>query len=136
MTRFVLDCSVTMAWCFEDESAPGAEKALDALGSGEAVVPSLWPLEVANALLAAERRKQLTEAQSRRFIEMVRELPIVVDEGGAQRGMNEILALARERGLSAYDAAYLEVAMREGLPIATLDRELAKTAKRSGIAIL
>jgi predicted nucleic acid-binding protein len=132
---FVLDCSVVMAWCFEDESVGYADAVLGALESAEALVPGLWPLEVANILLVAERRGRLSEAASARFVELLRGLPISVDGEGPVRALGSILPLAREQSLSSYDAAYLELAMREGVPLATLDRRLGEAASRSGVQL-
>lgn len=136
MMRFVLDCSVAMAWCFEDEADGYADAILGKLESAEAVVPSLWPLEVANVLLVGERRKRLSEASSSRFVELLRSLPITIDEETSRRAMGAILSLGRELSLSAYDAAYLELAMREGLALATLDKRLASAASQSGVLLL
>ena len=134
--RFVLDCSVTVAWCFEDEATPYADAILGRLETGEAVVPSLWPLEVANVLLVGERRKRLTEADTSRFVTLLRNLPIFVDEETSRRALDPVLTLARQQGLSSYDAAYLELAMREGCELATLDDRLRETAARVGVTVL
>lgn len=135
MTGFVLDCSVGMTWCFGDETNPYSEAVLQDLADTGAVVPSIWLLEMANVLLVAERRKRISKAQSRRFVELLQALPIAVDDVSAARAWDGLLSLAREQQLSAYDAAYLELAMREGLPIATLDAALRKAAKRCGVAV-
>ena len=136
MKPFVLDCSVTMAWCFEGESDAHADSVLHHLGLSQALVPSIWPLEVANVLLVGERRGRLTEADSAHFITLLKALPITVDEQTARRAQVEILALGREQGLSSYDAAYLELAMREGCPLATLDTRLQGVAEKLGLPIL
>lgn len=136
MSRFVLDCSVTMAWCFEDEADAYADAVMDRLATGSALVPSLWLLEVANVLLAAERRRRLTEADSMRFLEVLAQLPVeVVETGGLSRAAG-LLGLGRAHRLSAYDAAYLDLAMREGVPLATRDAALRAAAKRNGVAVL
>ena len=135
MSRFVLDCSVAMAWCIEDEANPSTDRLLDSLRSGEALVPALWPLEISNVLLAAERRRRLTRAQAFQCLEMLRSLPIVVDESASFRAMGEILSLARDQDLSTYDAAYLELSIREALPLATRDKALAAAAKRCGVPL-
>ncbi len=135
MTGFVLDCSVAMAWCFADETNPYTEAVLQDLADAGAVVPSIWPLEMANVLLSAERRKRISKAQSRRFVELLQTLPIDVDDVSAARVWNGVLSLAREQQLSAYDAAYLELAMREGLPLATADNALKRAAKRCGVVV-
>jgi len=133
---FVLDTSVTMAWLFEDESSRKTDAILKRLDAEEAVVPELWLYEVAKVLVVGERRKRLKEAQSRRFTELLTELPIQVIEKDNQSVWGNVLAVARKYELSAYDASYLELAMREGLPLATLDKGLKKAAKMSGINLL
>lgn len=135
MSGFVLDCSVAMGWCFEDEADPYSDAVLGDLADAGAVVPSIWPLEVANVLLTAERRKRISKAQSRRFLELLQGLPISVDDASVSRAWDGALSLARDHDLSAYDAAYLELAMREGLPIATRDDLLRKAARRCGVPV-
>ena len=130
---FVLDNSIVMAWSFEDETSPYADAVLDRLTSGRAIVPSLWPLEVANALLMGERRKRSTEAETIRWIGILNRLPIVIDDETNTRAWGETVALARGHKLSAYDAAYLELAMRSGLPLATLDERLKTVAQAVGV---
>ena len=136
MKQVVIDCSVVMAWCFEDEADKYADSILDMLASAEAVVPSIWALEVANVLLVGERRNRLKEADTARFIELLRELPISVDNETSDHAMREILSIGREQGLSSYDAAYLELAMRHGLALATRDNTLRKAAKKSGVKLI
>lgn len=134
MTRFVLDCSVAMAWCFEDEADRYGDAVLTALGSGTAVVPAVWPFEVANVLLVAERRRRLGRADSMRFLDLLAALPLVVVTAPPVQDLGLLLALGRDRRLSAYDAAYLHLALREHLPLATRDRALRAAAKVAGIA--
>jgi predicted nucleic acid-binding protein len=131
----VLDCSVTMAWCFEDECDELADAVLGRLADGEAWVPSLWPLEVANVLVAAERRRRLTAADSARFIELLMGLPIVVDDRSHERALSQVLAAARQLGLSVYDASYLELAMRLGATLATRDTQLRAAAAGAGVPV-
>lgn len=131
---FVLDASVTMAWCFEDEARAETEALLDRLARGEAVVPTLWVVEVVNVLLQAERRGRLSEAQAERFLGLLQQLPIRVDEA-ARLPAEALLAGGRRHGLSAYDAAYLALAERLGLPLATLDLRLREAAERAGVAL-
>jgi predicted nucleic acid-binding protein len=128
--RFVVDNSVVMAWCFEDEADGYADGVLEGLVAGEAFVPSVWPLEVGNVLLVAERRGRLDEASSVRFLELLGGLPITVEQEPPERMLGEVVSLAREHGISTYDASYLDLAMRLGLPIATRDASLAKAAKK------
>jgi len=132
----VLDCSIAMAWCFSDETNAYCEGVLDWLGQRSAVVPAIWPLEVTNVLLVAERRKRLTESQSIHFVELLKALPIVVDEATADHAMATTFSLARAHHLSSYDAAYLELALRMGLPLATRDIKLSKAGKSCGAALL
>ena len=122
-----------MAWCFEDEAAGYADGVLKKLATREAVVPAIWPLEIANVLLVGERRKRLTKADSGRFLELLRALPITIDVLGTSRAFVEILSVARDLKVSAYDAAYVELAMREGLHLATLDDSLGKAASKIGV---
>ena len=133
---FVVDNSVVMAWCFEDETSRYAEAVLDLLAEATAFVPSIWPLEVGNVLLVAERNHRLSEAESARFIALLSDLPIEVDQETPDRMIKEIWALARKHHLSTYDASYLDLAMRKGLPIATKDKKLLAAAKRSQVPIL
>ncbi len=133
---FVVDNSVVMTWCFKDETSQYADAVLDSLEVAKAFVPSIWPLEVGNVLLVAERKNRLSEADSTRFIALLTELPIIVEQEQPERVIMEILALAREHKLSSYDASYLDLAMRKGLPIATLDNNLIAAAKRSQVPIV
>jgi len=132
---FVLDCSVTMPWCFDDEATAYTNGVRDRLADVRAVVPSLWPLEVANATIVGERRKRLDEARSQRFITLLESLPIIVDDETGHRAFGDIVHLARAHQLSAYDAAYLELAIRRGLPLATLDDKLKAAAKAVGVLL-
>jgi len=133
---FVVDTSVVMAWCFEDESSPYADSILNRLTAAVGFVPSIWPLEVANVLLVAERKGRISEADSARFLMLLSELPIVVEQEPPERMIKEIFALARKHKLSSYDASYLDLAMRKGLPLATADKNLSAAAKRSKVLIL
>jgi len=132
---FVLDCSVTMAWCFNDEATPYTDGVRDCLADKRAVVPSIWPLEAANATLMGERRKRLDEARSQRFFVLLAALPIVVDDETGSRAFGNIVHLARTHQLSAYDAAYLELAVRRGLPLACLDGKLKTAALAAGVVL-
>lgn len=134
--RFVVDNSIVMTWCFKDEASTYADAVLDSLSEAIAVVPAIWPLEVVNVLLVAERQKRLREPDSVRFISLLSQLPIVVERAWPERMMKDLLALGRANSLSSYDATYLELAMRQGLPIATLDKKLVEAAKRIEIPIL
>jgi predicted nucleic acid-binding protein len=130
---FVLDCSLTMAWFFEDESDPYAEAVEDSLSTASALVPALWPLEVGNALLVGERRKRTTEAKVTTFLGLLKSLPIVIDDETALRAWQECLHLARAHNISVYDASYLELTLRAGLPLASLDARLKAAATAVGV---
>jgi predicted nucleic acid-binding protein len=132
---FVLDTSTTMAWLFEDEATPESEAALDRLGKEEAMVPSLWPYEVANVLVAAERRKRIVEAQARQFLGLLESLPIRVVTNAPLQPWDGALVVARGHRLSAYDGTYLDLAMREGLPLVTQDKGLRSAAEEAGVPI-
>ena len=136
MEDFVVDNSVVMSWCFKDETTKYTDAILDHLEQATAFVPAVWPLEVSNVLLVAERRKRLSQADSSRFILLLLELPIIVEQESSARMLSEILALAREYKLSSYDASYLDLAMRKGLPIATTDKNLLAAARRSNVSIV
>jgi predicted nucleic acid-binding protein len=125
-----------MAWCFEDEADTYADSVLDLLVDSEAIVPSLWALEVANVLLAGERRKRLTAADSLRFVRLLHDLPITFDQQTSQHALSETLTVGREQGLSSYDAAYLELAMRDGVAVATLEDGLKRAAEKCGVKLV
>lgn len=132
--KFVLDCSVTLAWFFEDEQNPYAISVLDSLAESEAVVPFIWTLEVVNGLLVAERRGRLTPDKSNQAIEQLKKLGIKID--ALEDGMHSILTLARDCNLTAYDASYLELAKRYRLPLASCDHALVDAAKLSNIHLV
>jgi predicted nucleic acid-binding protein len=132
--EFVLDCSVTVAWFFEDETDDYAESVQDSLAAATAIVPSLWRLEVANALVVGERRKRTTEAKITAFLAILKALPIGLDDETWSRAWQESLSLAREHNLSVYDAAYLELALRRNVPLASIDDRLNAAAATVGVA--
>jgi predicted nucleic acid-binding protein len=134
--HFVVDNSVIMSWCFKDETSHYADIVLNMLTEAAAVVPSIWPLEVVNVLLVAERQKRLSESDSIRFITLLSQLPIIVEYERSDMMMKALLALARANSLSSYDASYLDLAMRKGLPIATLDNKLIEAAGRIDVPVL
>lgn len=125
-----------MAWCFEDEAGEYTDAVLHRLAHEEAIVPSLWPLEVVNVLLVGERRMRLSQADTTRFLTLLAALPITIDEETPYRAFNEALSLGRDYSLSSYDAAYLELAMRLGLPLATQDDRLRRAASDLGIVVI
>jgi len=133
VTSFVLDCSVTVAWCFPDEKAPYPQSVLDAQVDTPAIVPALFHLEVANCLLVGERRKRSTPADTAMWLTFLRALPITVDDETGARAWSDTLALARAHNLSVYDAAYLELSLRRGLTVATLDDKLKAAMATAGV---
>jgi len=132
----VLDCSVAVSWCFEDEASPVTDAILERVRDDGALVPALWHLELGNVLIQAERRKRLTTADTATRIELITNLPIATDDETPARALLEVLSLARAEGLTTYDAAYLELALRRGLPLATRDRALVEAARRRRVAAL
>lgn len=133
---FVLDCSTTMAWCFQDEKSADADRVLDRLNDSDALVPALWPLEVANVLLVAQRKKRIDRAESERFLSRLCALPIRTDVETSARAWTDILPLAARLSIFSYDAAYLELAIRHDVPLATLDTGLRKCAIEAGVEVL
>lgn len=132
MTGFVLDGSVTLAWAFGDQGDHYTDGVLAALLEGEAVVPPVWVLEVANGLLVAERRERLTPAEADAFAHNLAALPIRLDEGDTPQGIGHLLAMGRAHGPSVYGAAYIDLALRLDLPLATKDETLRTTARKAG----
>ena len=130
-----IDASVAMSWCFPDEADGYAFAVLDALPDSTAMAPSLWPVELANALAMGERRKRITRSDTTRFLALIAGLPIDIDSETSARALDYVLPLARAFSLTAYDATYLDLAMREGLALATLDVELRKAARKAGVRI-
>lgn len=136
MTGLVVDASAVLSWCFEDEAGPHVEALIERIAAEGAAVPGHWALEMADGLVMGERRQRIKPAESMAFAALVEELPIVADEATGRRALHDTMSLAREHGLTAYDAAYLELAIRLGLPLATEDGSLTRAADRAGIALL
>ena len=138
-SALVLDASVTMAWAFKDEDNAYSSLVLESLAEeAKAFVPTVWPLEVGNALLVAERRGRLSQADTMQFLSLLWQLPIVVEVQRTDKLPGEslaILALARMHHLSVYDATYLHLAMRLGYPLATTDEALRQAAGRAGVPL-
>lgn len=135
---FVLDASVALLWLVPQTNEAGVDYAgttLQALKESQALIPSLWALEVANVVAKCESKGIVTEAESQRFIALLERLNIVTDRKTPSQAFGETLNIARRYKLSAYDAAYLELALRTGLPLATLDDDLAKAATKAGVPI-
>jgi len=135
MKHFVVDNSVVVSWFFKDELTAYTTAIRQGLHETLAIVPAIWPLEFANVLLTAERRKRLTEAEVSHILTLMQSLPISIEQEPPERVWAEILQLARAHSLTTYDASYLDLAMRLGLPIATQDKALLKAARKCGVAI-
>ena len=133
---FVLDASMTLSWAFENESTPFTVAVLKSLETVHAIAPALWAFEIASVLSKAERRGRMNAAAQAAFLERLRLLPILIEHRPATWLAQQILPLARRYYLSAYDAAYLELAIREGLPLATLDDDLRRAAAGAGVALV
>jgi predicted nucleic acid-binding protein len=135
MTILVVDCSVTMSWLFREEFDRFSESVLDEVVAGQAVEPMIWPLEVANVMLLAERHGRISQAESSQFLALLSGLNIDVNALAERQVMDELLPLARETRTTVYDAGYLELAARLGVPLATLDRRLASAAEQVGVEV-
>jgi predicted nucleic acid-binding protein len=134
VSRFVLDASIVLTWCFPDENAAMAQHVASMFKRGDtAVVPSFWPHEVLNALLVGEKRKRISKELVRRFLQDMGTLPIVLEQFPASIVFDRIQHLSREHGLTAYDAAYLDLALDTGLPLATLDEDLLQACKKARV---
>ncbi len=132
MSRFVLDASVVLMWCFPDENAAMAQHVAGMFKHGDtALVPSFWPHEVLNALLVGEKRKRISKELVRSFLDDLATLPIVLEQFPAGVVFGRIQHLSREHGLTAYDAAYLDLALDSRLPLATLDEDLVRACKKA-----
>jgi len=136
VTDLVLDASVALSWCFKNEATEAADRVLERLADEAASVPAIWHLEVSNVLALSERRRRITPAGSTEFIAMLETLTIVVDDETPSRAFGRVLDLARGERLTAYDAAYLELAMRLGVPLASKDGDLCDAAERVGVSVL
>lgn len=137
MSGFVLDCSVAISWIImQDESSDASSHMLELAATEGAIVPSIWPLEIGNVLLNAERNKRITLQQRRSAIFTIGELPIKIDDLTAQHAFLETTSLAETHGLTLYDACYLELAIRYSLPLATFDKQLKLAAKARKVRLL
>jgi len=138
MTDFVLDNSVSMRWLLASEKASDQKYAINVLESMmefDAITPNLWHLEAISVLLGAEKRGEISLGEIERFISQLENLPIHVDHLTAHQAFSRTLVLSREYNISSYDASYLELAVRKGLPLSTLDKKLVKAAKKADVEI-
>ncbi len=135
-SHFVLDASTTLSWCFSDEATPQTAQLLANLEHATAFVPSIWPLEVGNILLNAQRKNRIKYADITEFLALLNKLTIEVDEETANNGFHEILQLAFSMKLTTYDSSYLELALRLGIPLATKDKLLSNAAVELGVEVI
>jgi predicted nucleic acid-binding protein len=133
---FVIHASVTLAWCFEDESSVDADRILARLEQEEALAPAHWPLEIANALRTAERRGRMEAAELPRLRVLLAALPVEIAPAELTTAIGGILETARTYDLTAYDAAYLDLAAIRGLPLATVDERLRAACARAGVQVV
>jgi predicted nucleic acid-binding protein len=133
---FVIDASIALAWCFEDQSTPFTVSVLNELRCDSGVVPAIWPLEIANSLVSGERRGRLTRDQVDGAIRLLEALSITVDNRSIAQARTVVLDIARTQRLSTYDACYLDLAIRTQLPLATLDNRLEEAARRVGVELV
>lgn len=136
MSAVVIDSSIALTWCFEDEASPETDLLFERVRDDGAVVPALWHLELGNVLLQAEKRGRITKDDVAVRLGLIAELPIAVDQETTIRAWREILTMARAERLTTYDSTYLELAVRRGLPLLTKDMELAAAARRLGVTVL
>jgi predicted nucleic acid-binding protein len=136
VTAIVIDSSVALSWCFEDEASAEMDSIFEHVRDQGAVVPGIWHLEVGNILLQAEKRGRIKTSDVTARLALITELPIMTDHETTTRAWREILTLARAEALTTYDTTYLELAVRRGLPLATKDDALLSAAKRLGIAVI
>jgi predicted nucleic acid-binding protein len=137
MAAYVIDASATLPWCFADEATSATNAVLSGLRAGdEAIVPAHWPLEVANALMIAVRRKRISRDDAHQFLLDLEFLPIRVETTTKNRVRAGVFPMAQNYGLTVYDAAYLELAIRERISLTTLDFELRKAAADAGVPLV
>jgi predicted nucleic acid-binding protein len=133
---FVADASVAIGWVHPAQATAETDAMLDRLAAGDSlVVPALWPLEVANALTVLRRRRKLTPEEARSAIEIIRELPVVIDHEAATVAFTRLVDLASETELTVYDATYIELATRRRLPLASNDERMKRAAIRLGVGL-
>jgi predicted nucleic acid-binding protein len=131
----VLDASITLAWCFKDQATPLSEAVLEQLADDRGLVPELWPFEVTNVLVLAERRGRITNSQAAHFIQLIDHLPIRVEELGRDQVFSTVRTLAASTGLTAYDASYLALAAHAGVLLASSDERLRQAAMAAGVEL-
>jgi predicted nucleic acid-binding protein len=132
----VIDASAALQWVFRDEASPSSDSLFERVAAEGATVPAIFHIELANVLVQAEKRGRINAAYASERLGVLAELPIAIDVESAARAWRETIALARAEGLTAYDASYLELAIRLGLAIASRDKDLIAAARRRGVTVL
>ncbi len=135
MSGLVIDASVALAWCFPDEASDYADAVLLAMRDQDVIVPAIWPIEIVNAVLVGERRKRIRPPEIRRFAHLLKGLNIGLDMQSVATAFENVLPLAEDCGLSTYDAAYLEVAVRHTAMLSTFDGALQRAARTVGVKV-
>jgi predicted nucleic acid-binding protein len=135
LIEVVVDASMALAWCFPDEASDYADRVLVALDGKTIRVPAIWSLEIANAVLVGERKKRIHQPEIQRFTALLDHLSFLQDVQPVSKHVGKVLLLARDYHLSAYDASYLELAIRHSAALAALDGDLLKAAKRAGVRV-
>jgi len=137
VSRFVIDASLVLSWCFPDENSQLGQRVAERFKQGEsAIAPAFWPHEVLNALLVGEKRKRISSGLLRSFLADVAVLPVQLAQFPAEMVFDRVQSLSRVHSLTAYDAAYLHLAIESGLPIATLDEALRSASRKSGVELV
>jgi predicted nucleic acid-binding protein len=137
VSRFVVDASVVLTWCFPDENSAVAQRIAQMFKQGDsAIAPSFWPHEILNGLLVGEKRKRISGRLVQTFLTDLAALPIVLHPASAGLVFEQIQTLCREHSLTAYDAAYLDLAKINGLPLATLDEDLIRACAKTGVELI
>ena len=135
--EFVLDCSATLPWIFASEATDATDDLLDRLAAGDkAWVPALWHLEIGNVLLGAKRKGRIDTAGIEKFFATLSMYDIEVDMETTALAWSKTFALGESFGLTMYDACYLELALRKGLPVASLDKQLVEAVRKAGGQVL
>ena len=133
---FVVDSSVALAWCFEDEATSATRQLLDRMGHERAAVPAWWFVEVTNVLALAERKGRISPVKTAQFISLLDGFDLDIDNEASSRAFSQLLSYCRSFQLTSYDAIYLDLAVRRQVPLATLDDPLRKAAKKMGVKVL
>jgi len=136
LNSFVVDNSVVLSWIFKDENSRKSEDILKKLMDQKALVPSLWPYELANALFVAEKSRRIKEADSVAFINNLKNLPICIEENDYDNITKDVLSISREHKITVYDASYAELAIRKSLAVASFDKKLVNICSKIGVVVI